>query len=69
MKTRINVSMEEDVHQMIKNLAKRERTSVSAIVTRWTLERHDALYPQPISVKNNKSKEDLKAKSSRSTHA
>lgn len=37
---RQNVSMPEDVLEMLRKLAEMERTNMSALITRWILERY-----------------------------
>ena len=39
-KIRINISVDEEVSGMLKELAKAWHTTVSQLVTNWTLERH-----------------------------
>ena len=42
-KIRINISVDEEVSGMLKELAKAWHTTVSQLVTNWTLERHKEL--------------------------
>lgn len=39
-KVRINISVDEEISGMLKELAKAWHTTVSQLVTNWTLERH-----------------------------
>ena len=42
-KIRINISVDEEVSGMLKELAKAWHTTVSQLVTNWTLERYKEL--------------------------
>lgn len=39
-KIRINISVDEEISGMLKELAKAHHTTVSQLITNWTLERH-----------------------------